>query len=194
MTLHQNEAQRRADAIKAKRQQPGRAAQVGDFMRVMGQPVRDTPTSEIPDDERRLRARLVYEEAVEFATAMGMAVNGWDPADGLIDLKEPHNRIDLVEAADALADLLVVVYGSAHTLGIPIKAVFDAVHETNMAKAPGGVVTRREDGKVLKPDGWVPPTAAIKEILRDAIGSSWNPSTGGPECDWCGECDWCSLQ
>lgn len=166
MSLRQNAAQMRADSIKARRQQPGRAAQVGDFMRVMGQPVRDTPTSDIPDDERLLRARLVYEEAVEFVEAMGCEIATSDDRTIAPWIEPMHGEVDLVEAADALADLLVVVYGSAHTLGIPIKAVFDAVHATNMAKAPGGVVTRREDGKVLKPDGWVPPTEAIKEILQ----------------------------
>jgi hypothetical protein len=34
-----------------------------------------------------------------------------------------------------------------------------------MAKAPDGVVIRREDGKVLKPEGWEPPTEAIRAIL-----------------------------
>lgn len=43
--------------------------------------------------------------------------------------------------------------------------VFAAVHASNMAKAPNGVVIRREDGKVLKPEGWEPPTEAIRAIL-----------------------------
>ena len=53
----------------------------------------------------------------------------------------------------------------AITLGIDIDAVFAAVHASNMEKAPNGVVIRREDGKVLKPEGWEPPTEAIRAIL-----------------------------
>ncbi len=37
--------------------------------------------------------------------------------------------------------------------------IFDIVHAANMRKFPDGVVLRREDGKVLKPDGWVGPTS-----------------------------------
>jgi hypothetical protein len=29
-----------------------------------------------------------------------------------------------------------------------------------MEKAPGGIVKRRPDGKVLKPEGWQPPDIA----------------------------------
>jgi len=35
--------------------------------------------------------------------------------------------------------------------------VFAEVHRSNMAKLVDGKVIRREDGKVLKPEGWTPP-------------------------------------
>lgn len=113
-------------------------------MKVMEQPERATPGF-VSTQLTGLRLSLIAEEVTELTEAV---INN-----------------DLVETADALADLLYVTYGYAITLGIDIDAVFAAVHASNMAKAPGGVVTRREDGKVLKPDGWEPPTEAIKAIL-----------------------------
>lgn len=72
---------------------------------------------------------------------------------------------DIVEVADALADLLYVVYGTALVYGLPIDEIFAEVHRSNMTKFPGGKVLRREDGKILKPDTWEAPK--IKEILDD---------------------------
>jgi predicted HAD superfamily Cof-like phosphohydrolase len=34
--------------------------------------------------------------------------------------------------------------------------VWKEVHRSNMAKLEGGV-RKREDGKILKPEGWTPP-------------------------------------
>lgn len=70
---------------------------------------------------------------------------------------------DLIEVADALADLLYVVYRAALAYGLPIDEIFAEVHRSNMTKFPGGKVIRREDGKILKPDTWEAPK--IKEIL-----------------------------
>lgn len=68
---------------------------------------------------------------------------------------------DIVEIADALADLEYVVLGAGHTFGLPSQAVFDEVHRSNMAKVgPGGKVIKREDGKILKPAHWTPPDVA----------------------------------
>jgi predicted HAD superfamily Cof-like phosphohydrolase len=37
---------------------------------------------------------------------------------------------------------------------------FNEVHRSNMAKLVDGKVLRRDDGKVLKPEGWQPPQLA----------------------------------
>lgn len=67
----------------------------------------------------------------------------------------------LPDAADAIADLIYVLLGTAHTWGIPIEEVFAEVHRSNLAKEGG---SRRKDGKILKPPGWEPPR--IREILE----------------------------
>ncbi len=65
---------------------------------------------------------------------------------------------DIVGVADAIADLLYVVYGAALTFGIPVRAVFAEVHRSNMTKlGDDGIPLYREDGKVLKGPNFSPP-------------------------------------
>lgn len=72
---------------------------------------------------------------------------------------------DIVEIADACADLKWVIEGLEHTLKIPQQDVWDEVARSNLAKiSSNGKVMKREDGKVLKPEGWTPPD--IKSILK----------------------------
>lgn len=72
---------------------------------------------------------------------------------------------DLVELADGLADLIVVAIGTALEHGIDLRPVWDEVHRSNMAKKGGPI---REDGKQLKPKGWVPPQ--IEKVLQQQRG------------------------
>mgnify|MGYP003343800326 FL=1 len=86
--------------------------------------------------------------------------------DDLIDEERDELKIaldagDVVKVADALADILYVVYGTADTYGIPIDACFREVHRSNMAKLDeNGKPIKRADGKFLKPPGWTPPDIA----------------------------------
>lgn len=153
-------------------------AAVAAFMNAFGQPVRTTPTDDLPADEAELRVRLVVEEAIEFADAMGYSLIA--PGGAVVGKKDfevvaTGNGIDLVESADALADLTVVVKGSAHTLGVDLDSTFIAVHETNMAKMDPvtGKPIRDARGKVTKPEGWQPPTEAITALL---VEDGWTPA------------------
>ena len=116
---------------------------VEDFMEAMGQDVNVVPT--FPEEEiQRLRLDLIEEE-----------------------LDELHYAIDnknMVEIADALGDLLYVVYGAGHAFGIDLDECFKEIHASNMSKlGPDGKPIKREDGKVLKPDTFFPPD--LKSIL-----------------------------
>jgi predicted HAD superfamily Cof-like phosphohydrolase len=66
---------------------------------------------------------------------------------------------DLIEVADAIADSIYVLVGAALEYGIPLTKVWEAVQASNMLKVDPatGQVRRREDGKILKPEGWKPP-------------------------------------
>ena len=69
----------------------------------------------------------------------------------LRELCEAVNDKDIVEVADALADLLYVVYGAGHAFGINLDLAFNNVHVSNMSKhGEEGKQINREDGKELK--------------------------------------------
>ncbi len=108
---------------------------VRDFHERFGALVNDRPTW-CGDDVHRLRVALIEEELAEFRNA-GEAQN-------------------LVEIADALADLLYVVYGAGVTYGIDLEPVFREIHRSNMSKGDPEVV-RRPDGKILKGPNYQPP-------------------------------------
>lgn len=82
--------------------------------------------------------------------------------DELVPAMEAGN---IVEIADALADILYVTYGAAVAFGIPIDECFAEVHRSNMSKAgPDGKPMRREDGKILKGPNYFRPN--LKAILQ----------------------------
>ena len=74
------------------------------------------------------------------------------------ELKAAIKACDNVEIVDALIDILVVTIGALHSMGADAEGAWKEVMKTNFAKiGEDGKVRKREDGKVLKPVGWVPP-------------------------------------
>jgi predicted HAD superfamily Cof-like phosphohydrolase len=69
---------------------------------------------------------------------------------------------DRVEQLDALVDILVVTMGAIRAGGFDGEGAWNEVMRTNFAKIDSntGKVRKREDGKVLKPEGWEPPQLA----------------------------------
>ena len=78
------------------------------------------------------------------------------------ELLEATLAEDRVEQLDALIDILVVTIGAIHSMGADAEGAWKEVMKTNFAKIDSetGKVRKREDGKVLKPIGWVPPELA----------------------------------
>ena len=75
------------------------------------------------------------------------------------ELVEAVAANDKVEQLDALIDILVVTMGAVRAAGWDGEAAWKEVMDTNFAKidADTGKVRKREDGKVLKPEGWKAP-------------------------------------
>jgi predicted HAD superfamily Cof-like phosphohydrolase len=75
------------------------------------------------------------------------------------ELREAVEANNLVEQLDALIDILVVTIGAIHSAGFDGEGAWKEVMATNFAKVDRetGRVRKREDGKVLKPQGWTPP-------------------------------------
>lgn len=116
------------------------------------------------------------EESVRvFMNAAGQTVNdsrrNLDLRFALMD--EEHDEVveainlgDRVQIAKELCDLVYVVVGTAIALGIPFNECFAALQISNMTKVVDGKLVLREDGKVLKGEGYVPAEDLIREILR----------------------------
>ena len=103
---------------------------VAEFMKAFGQNVEKKPKL-IDLKTSTLRYTLIAEELDEFGEAI--------------------DNDDLIGIADALTDLLYVVYGAGHAYGINLDKCFKEVHSSNMSKlGSNGKPIYREDGKVLK--------------------------------------------
>jgi predicted HAD superfamily Cof-like phosphohydrolase len=110
-----------------------------------------------------------FKDQEKFMTACDQSVDKWNIEQfnmyvNLIDeevseLKEAIADCDPTEILDALEDILVVTIGAIHSAGFDGEGAWNEVMRTNFAKIDSltGKVRKREDGKVLKPEGWTPP-------------------------------------
>lgn len=110
-----------------------------------------------------------FRDQEKFMKACDQTVEDWNQEQfnlyvDLIDeerteLQEAIDACDPVEIVDALTDILVVTIGALHSMGANAEGAWKEVMMTNFAKIDKetGKVRKREDGKVLKPLGWVPP-------------------------------------
>lgn len=116
---------------------------VKEFMNVFGQDCPSKPT--IPDLKTRiLRVKLLLEELLELADASGVKIVDslgleistamLKEKDGIEVVENPQKSPDIVEVADALADISYVNYGAANAYGIDIHPVEQEVHDSNMTK------------------------------------------------------------
>lgn len=131
---------------------------VRDFHQAFDQRVASYP--EFPEqDERALRVKLLREEFGEYIAA--------------------EEGDDFIEVADALADMLYIICGTAVSYGIPLEDLHNEVHRSNMDKLVNGKPIKREDGKVIKPDGWEAPNVemviykALETYQKKAEMSLW---------------------
>ena len=107
------------------------------FMEKFGQEVKSSPSfSSTKINE--LRYNLIKEELDEFKQAL-------------------ENK-DLLEAADALTDILYVTYGAGHAFGIDLDSCFNEVQNSNMSKlGKDGKPIYNDQGKVMKGPNYFRP-------------------------------------
>lgn len=88
---------------------------------------------------------------------------------GLVDeeyqeLLQALEEDNIVEVADALGDLLYVIYGWGITIGLDMDAIVAEIHRSNLSKlGADGKPIYREDGKVLKGPDFTQPN--LKPIV-----------------------------
>ena len=110
-----------------------------------------------------------FEEQAFFMRACGQTTHGANASQaemyrGLVneeftELCEAELVEDTVEEFDAVLDMIVVLIGYGLSRGWPMNEGWAEVIRSNMAKIDPatGTVRRRDDGKILKPEGWTPP-------------------------------------
>ena len=125
-------------------------------------PIRPFSDPTLDYERMNMRMSLIAEE---FAELMG-AVYG-PRARAIIEaataeaVAADEGECDVIEAADALADLVYVVYGMAIESGMNLDSVLAEVQASNLSKLmPDGSVKLREDGKVLKGPNFFQPNIA----------------------------------
>lgn len=150
----------------------------GHFHTVCGIPTPDAPI--VPPVSLRIqRARFILEEFLELLEGMGLELHldgSRIPADHASFTIEhiEGSRYDVVETADALGDLNVVVNGTGVEFGIPMHFIDYEVYCSNLSKVPPSGEPIRNgitegyragepghrpdapDGKILKPESFVP--------------------------------------
>ncbi len=121
---------------------------VKNFHKTYNLTIRHVPDVSFPTKESILRYELFKEENEEYLDAV-------------------KNK-DLIGVADALGDMLYILFGTIldHGLQDKIEDIFDEIHRSNMSKLDkNGQPIYREDGKVLKGPNYSPPN--LESILEN---------------------------
>ena len=117
---------------------------VKNFMLTFGQEVKNKPSFS-SEKINNLRYDLIKEE--------------------LEELKEAIDKKDLLEAADALTDILYVTYGAGHAFGLNLDDCFEEVQQSNMSKLDdNGKPIYNEAGKVMKGPKYFKPN--LKKFIE----------------------------
>lgn len=137
---------------------------VSNFMKAVGQSCPDSPT--VPDNLTRvLRISLLIEEVLELAEASGVKVCLFNDDTPLSVNDFNYNiegEVNLIEIADALADINYVSAGAACSYGLDLEPFEEEVCRSNDSKITNGF--RRKDGKWQKGPDYSP--ANLSPILE----------------------------
>ena len=135
------------------------------FHHVYGLPVQ-TDGASLERESLDMRMSLIAEEFAELVGAVyGQAARAEIESSYRRAVAADDGTRDTVETADALADLIYVIYGMALETGIDLAAVLAEVQRSNMSKlGADGKPVYREDGKVLKGPDYFPPN--VEAVLR----------------------------
>jgi predicted HAD superfamily Cof-like phosphohydrolase len=108
------------------------------FLSAVGQETPAIPQKTV-SDQAQLYKELIEEEVSEFWEAEAMG--------------------DDVEEIDACFDMIWVIVGYMKSRGWDCESIWDEGAKSNLSKIDPvtGLVRKREDGKILKPEGWQPP-------------------------------------
>ena len=119
---------------------------VQEFHEAFGLGVQQKPIANLDESKLQLRFDLMAEENEEYL--------------------EAAKNNDIVEVADAMGDMLYILFGTIleHGMLHKIEAVFNEIQRSNMSKlGADGKPIYREDGKVMKGPNYFKPN--ISDII-----------------------------
>ncbi len=174
-SLSSRRAQRSEDSMTDKPYRP--QEDIVTLMKQFDQQVKESP--ELPDAATRLlRARLVFEEALEFVRGCGctVTISRGENESAVIDeigvVLDPNGEPDFVEYVDGCVDQLVVTYGALNAAGVKAQPAWDEVQRSNMSKAwphcsvCDAVLVRDAGQELVHPEDAIAHNGDWKTILK----------------------------
>lgn len=129
--------------------------------------------------DMRQQPQSVFHDQAAFMRACGQSTTVDNEAQSCLylnlileesqELEKAINDNDEVEQFDAILDIIVVCIGYGLSRGFPMLEGWQEVMRSNFAKIDPktGSVRKRDDGKILKPDGWKAPD--LRDVLYNRI-------------------------
>jgi len=173
--------------VYVKKQHPNQpplsdAEKVREFTYEAGQPCPDKPEL-MTANEVKFISKMVIDELLElFSTvlhpnqakaAMIDMIKNAKHVDKMV--VSPNRQHELIaEQGDAFVDIWYYSLNAMAKKGVNLSKIFELVHDANMAKRDPqtGKFLKRNDGKIIKPQGWRAPNVA-HEIRRQTDQGSW---------------------
>ena len=149
------------------------ASDVREFTAGAGQPTPAHPTL-MSKKEVNFIGKMILDELLElFSTQFSAEEAKATMTDIIANAKalpkmptgtEAERMEQLAEQGDAFVDIWYYSLNAACKKGINLSAIFNLVHEANMAKRDPatGQFLKRADGKIIKPKGWKAPDIAAE--------------------------------
>jgi predicted HAD superfamily Cof-like phosphohydrolase len=162
---------------------PTALQRVKEFTEASGFPCPSHPTP-MSKEASLFLTKMILDEVLEFLVPLMTAAEAKQTLRELVadakveELYQHGQKVDsttvLTEQMDALIDVQYYMLNAACKHGMNIDHVFDLVHAANMAKRDPmtGQFIKRDDGKILKPDGWKEPDVK-GEVVRQCSLGSW---------------------
>jgi predicted HAD superfamily Cof-like phosphohydrolase len=105
----------------------------------------------------------MYKDVIEFIKACDQERNENNIRLYFKLINEEYNEFinanNDVETLDACMDMIWVILGYCYMKGWDVQGAWNEVAQSNLSKIDSntGKVIKREDGKILKPEGWKEP-------------------------------------
>lgn len=129
--------------------------------------------------DMRQQPQSVFHDQAAFMRACGQSTTVDNEAQACLylnlileesqELEKAIKDDDEVEQFDAILDIIVVCIGYGLSRGFPMPEGWQEVMRSNFAKIDPktGAVRRRDDGKILKPEGWKAPD--LRSVMYNRI-------------------------